>query len=685
MVDERNHTHPGDRDAAQRRSSSESNNLTSARLRCSRWESFLNLHQNSLKNGRMLLRMTEPPPRGRELDVVLSLPDGEELELSGTVIKTAPPIEGEDLYRVGLALVLNGNKQLEIQAIVERARLRVTASFSMPRAPTIPPPPVQKPSQMPEQHQARSTATPSPRRSVIPVRSGPIIGIDFGTSYCSLAYMKNNTAMLIPDESGRTAIPAIVWFRGKDDYVVGFEAREKLATDPTRTIPSIKRLLGCRIDDESAAPVLMSLACPGYAGPNRSILFEINEEQHSPVMISTIIFKHLKKLAEASLKTAVERAVLAYPLAFNEPQRSDLEKAARLAGIELAGVIPEPMAAAMAFGKDKVQSGIVGVYDFGGGTFDFCAMTISDGSLAVSGAGGDPWLGGDDLDLALAGKVADAFWKRTNVDLRRRVVEWQKIRHSCEEAKVYLSLVDEIDVFAPEVAHSPNGPLDLNVHVTREEFDILARDSIDNSISVCQQTLEKARIDVSEVTDLVLTGGTTKVPAVREAAQRFFGQEPSFGLHPEQAVVLGAAVRAAELEGRRTSIHPAEPLKVLKTAQRTIGISVLTGETTPLIHTTTPVPAHVKRVFATTRDGQSTLALNIVEDEQSLSASSRPIGGLNITGLKPMSAGKVRVEVTFELNEMGTLHVTARDLFSGRTYASSFELGRARPGGKPVS
>lgn len=677
MVDDKNHNSSGNGDTYRSGSSSEPDNVTSARLRCSRWESFLNLYQNSLKNGRMLLRMNEAPRRGQELDVVLSLPDGEELKLLGTVIKTAPPSKGEDLYRVGLALNLSGGKQLEIQGIVERARLRVTASFSMPRAPSVPPPPPSGATPSSPRRRASPTRPPT-QRSTIPVRAGPIIGIDFGTSYCSLAYMKNNTAMLIPDESGRTAIPAIVWFRGKGDYVVGFEAREKLATDPTRTVPSIKRLLGCRIDDDSAAPVLMSLACPGYAGPNRSILFEINEEQHSPVMISAIIFKHLKKLAEASLKTAVDRVVLAYPLAFNEPQRSDLEKAARLAGIELVGLIPEPMAAAMAFGKDKVQSGVVGVYDFGGGTFDFCAMTISNGKLAVSGAGGDPWLGGDDLDLALAGNVADSFWKRTNVDLRRRVVEWQKIRHACEEAKVYLSLVDEIDVFASEVAHSPDGALDLNVHVTRDEFDTLATDLIENSISVCRQTLEKARIDVSQVTDLVLTGGTTKVPSVRQAAQSFFGQEPSFGLHPEQAVVLGAAIRAAELEGRCTSINSSEPLKVMKTARRTIGIAMQTGDTTPLIHTTTPIPAQVKRVFATTQDGQTTLALNIVEGAQNLSTDSRPIGGLNLTGLKPMSAGKVRVEVTFELNEIGTLHVTARDLFSGRTYASSFELGHAR-------
>jgi molecular chaperone DnaK len=330
----------------------------------------------------------------------------------------------------------------------------------------------------------------------------------------------------------------------------------------------------------------------------------------------------------------------------------------------------------MAYDRTRQRSSLAAVYDFGGGCFDFCALSMSSGSLTVAASGGDPWLGGDDLDVALAWRVADVFHQRTGVDLRRRMADWQRVRFACEEAKVYLSLVETYDVVVPNVAMQRGRSIDLDVQLTRKELEGLARQAAARSIALCRESIVASGLSARDFTDLLLAGGTAKVPVIREAVREFFGRDPSVGLHPEQAVVLGAAIRAAELEGRRPSWNPPQPTPAPQTAGRTVGLAMSVGETSPIIERSMPLPAVVKRVFSTSHDGQTSLSLDIVEGEHRLTVENRPVGSFNVFGLQPLPAGEGNVEVTFELDARGVLNVTARDLTTGRTFASTFELGR---------
>lgn len=508
-----------------------------------------------------------------------------------------------------------------------------------------------------------------------------IVGIDFGTSYCSVGLIGDDGLKLFTDESGRTAFPSVVWFRDKGDYVVGHEARDKLATEPNKTIPSIKRLLGRRIDEPQAAPFLMSLACPGCSGPNRSIVFEINGEELTPVLVAAVILGKLKAIAEKHTKQRVSKAVLAYPLAFGEPQRAGIAKAARIAGLEVVAMIPEPVAAAMAYGRHGDHSEIVGVYDFGGGTFDFCVLGMGVGDIRVLGAAGDPWLGGDDLDQAMGRYIATEFWRTTQIDVRRRAVEWQQVLQACEEAKCYLSLVEEIEVFVPNVAHTADGTLDLNVNVTRDRFADLAQEIILTSHNVCQSALSDANLSVKDMHEVLLTGGTTRVLAVQEAAEQYFERKPHYAVHPEQAVVIGTCIRAAEVAGRSVSEGPWSSLTVQQVAGRSIGMAMAGGVTEPIIHRSTPLPAVVRRVFSTRRDHQTDLDIHVVEGDSKMTSENRTVGRFNISGLTPRLAGEAEVEVVFQMNDSGALSITARDLTTGRRTTSTFELYGVDDGG----
>jgi molecular chaperone DnaK len=503
----------------------------------------------------------------------------------------------------------------------------------------------------------------------------PIIGIDFGTSYSSVGIINDNGLTLFPDKTGRIAIPSVVWFRGPGDYVVGQQARERLAIEPQQVIPSIKRLLGRQIDEPLAAPFMMSIAVPGYSGPNRSIMFRVNGEEMTPILVAAIILRHLKKMAEDHLGRPVRKAVLAYPLAFGEANRIGIKKAARIAGLEVVAMIPEPVAAAMAYGRHGNRNEIVGVYDFGGGTFDFCVLGMGSGKLQVLGAAGDPWLGGDDMDQAIAKWTADEFWKRTHVDVRKRTVEWQKVIQSCEEAKCYLSLVEEIEVFVPSVVHGEYGLIDLNIDITRERFDHLISEIIENSFIVSAEALRDAKLSITDIDVLLLTGGTTRVIAVNEAVRRYFLRDPQQNLHPEQAVVIGACLRGAEISGKAVSEGPWPSLTVQQVAGRTIGMAMAGGMSEPIIHRTTPLPAIVRRTFSTRRDGQLEIDIQIVEGESTHTSENTIVGRFNVSGLPPRPAGSVDVEIVFQMNDSGVLSITAKELTTGRRTTSTFDLG----------
>jgi molecular chaperone DnaK len=373
------------------------------------------------------------------------------------------------------------------------------------------------------------------------------LAIDFGTSYTSMAYFTDDGPQMVMGDETPLTIPSVVWFRGRDDCVVGAEAREQMATDPNSVVHSVKRLLGCTIDDHAAQPTLNSLACTSRPGPNRSIVFDFHGTEQTPITIAATIMRHAKAAAEAHLEQAVKKAVLAFPVSFGRHHQTAIKRAARIAGIDVVDLIPEPVAAALAFFHTQSHEGMVGVYDFGGGTFDFCLGEVDGDHMNIVGARGDMWLGGDDFDHVVANYAADQFWKQSKIDLRKRSAEWQRLLHASEEAKMSLSLVDETEIYVPEVAHTADGELDLEIPVNRSTFEQLTAEIVQNSLAVCEEAMMEAEINVLEITDLVLTGGTTRIPAVKNAAESFFARQARVGLHPEFAVALGAAMHAAAL------------------------------------------------------------------------------------------------------------------------------------------
>jgi len=635
-------------------------------LRCPHWDSYVKLYTANISRGGMLVRMPDPPDVGSTVDLVVDLPGGRRLTLQGRVARISDPPEGEKLPRVGIALEVG---PLERDALVRHLAIAHSEGAGQPDA-----------SESPRAKQAATTGVSAQSASTrrLTKRADPVIGIDFGTTYCSVGMLEGDRLHLFEDEGGRTAIPSVVWFEGAGKYRFGQEARDRMTEDPTRAIPSIKRLLGCTIDDPKAVPHLLSLASPGRAGPNNSIVFDMEGEEVTPAQVAALILGNLRSLAERRLGTPVRRAVMAFPLAFGQQQRAAIETAARIAGLEVAAMIPEPMAAAAAYGRHRggKEDELVGIYDFGGGTFDFCVLDVLRGSLEVCGAAGDPWLGGDDLDRAIGSWAADEFWKASKIDLRRRAVEWQRLLQASEEAKRYLSMVDDIEIFVPRVALSQEGPLDLSVPLTRSEMHQQTADLINNTLAVCRQALKEAELAPIDLDQILLTGGTSRIPAIGSAIRSLFGKEPHDSLHPELAVVIGTALRAAEIDGRALREGPWPSMTLQQVAGHTVGLALAGGVSETVIARSTAIPIVVRRVFSTWRDGQTELDLHVIEGESDKTVDNRTVGRFNIAGLKPGPAGSVEVEVIFEMSDAYALHITARDLRTGRRSTSMFDLGQ---------
>ena len=658
-------------------------------VRCAHWDTYVKLYTTNISRGGMLLKLPDKPEPGTAIHLKLHLPDGGELSLDGRVVRVGAPRPGESLNPVGVALDMSDEVRAQLDEYLSMALSWTAEPEEEDRSELETPRPGEaafrgRPG---TDRNKRETLRPLPDsdeqreirtliRTMVPERStNPIIGIDFGTSNCAVAIARDDDLTLF-DDDGTLEIPSVVWFRGRGDYVVGLEAREQMATDPTRTVPSIKRLLGCSIDDPYAAPFLMSLACPGRSGPNKSIVFEINGEELTPVQIAAIILRHIKSVAERKLGTNVDKAVMAFPLAFGERPRDDLVKAAKIAGLELVALIPEPAAAAMAYGRRGVDKNeIVGVYDFGGGTFDFCVLDITGNVLRVLGAAGDLWLGGDDLDQALAKAVADEFWRATNIDVRKRAAEWQRVVQACEEAKRYLSLANEIDVYVPGVAVTSEGPVDLSVPVTADRLEELTADLVDATLSICEEALKDATIRFDDISEMLLIGGTSRLPSVRKAVHMMFRRDPHPAVHPERAVVIGAAVKAAEVEGRKVHKGTWPGLVLQELSKHAVGLAMAGGSTEPVITKSTPLPAVERRIFSTHRDRQTELILLVVEGEAQRTRHNKQVGQFRITGLPPRPAGSVDVEVIFEMDESEVLTITARELSSGNRTTERFEFG----------
>ncbi|MEK6607080.1 MAG: Hsp70 family protein [Myxococcota bacterium] len=496
-----------------------------------------------------------------------------------------------------------------------------------------------------------------------------IVGIDLGTSYSTVAVVVGGKPLVILDDKGRGVQPSVVSFPDGGGVLVGYPARARLVTDSPHTVYSVKRLIGRRFTDPETQAFQQGVPYHLVEGPGGGAAVEARGKIYSAPEISAYVLRHMKHLAERHLGAPVEKAVVTVPANFNDAQREATRIAGRIAGLDVVRIVNEPTAAALSYGFGKDLDRTLAVYDFGGGTFDLTLLEAKGAIFRVVTTNGDMLLGGDDFDQALAKHVHDAFWRQSKIELRRDAVEWARLVLAAETCKRELSSASEADVRIPRVAHTPKGVLDLDVHVTRDQFNALVLDLVQRTFEVCTAALESAGLGVANIDDLVLVGGTTHVPLVRAAAEQYFRRKPRPDVDPETAVAVGAAIHAAALGGddQASRLGPGAPSTLLlDVLPRTIGLAAAGGFTERVIERSTAIPVEQTSVFATSRDGQQEVRIIVVQGESKHTRENTLLGELIIDGLRPAPRGEVEIEVTFEVDQSGILNITARDRDSGR-------------------
>jgi molecular chaperone DnaK len=600
-----------------------------------------------------------------------------------------PPLEQESVVPVVGALVAAEERDAQ-QAVPPESSLSATEGpdeVPATAAAGVSPPQAVRPSAVGalqgdagglRQINVRSrVAVRPPTRKQVPAEA-PMVGIDFGTAYSKVAVVVDGEVTLIEDTesqaSTRAAIPSVVAFTPDGRCLVGDPARDMLATNPGQVVTSVKRVMGLTYSDPLANGLLGSLACQSHAGPNDSILFDVHGQSYTVPQIVACVLEHLRDMASRWLGVPVKRAVFTVPVEFDGRAKRELEMAARQVGLEIMGLIPEPVAAAMGCGHDGSGDSLVAVYDFGGGTFDASLVQVGQQRFSVRGAAGDRWLGGDDFDEMLGRYVADEFQKTTGVGLHNRAEEWQRLLFASEEAKRWLSTLESVDVVLPRAANAAEGPVTLLVPMTRSVFEEVVDDIITSSLEVVQTAASRAQIQPSEVDTLLVTGGTTRIPAVRQAAEQFFGQRCIAGIHPEHAVVIGAAVRAAVLSKVKLPADFIARLRGLGSVGRSIGLALAGGVTEHIILSSQRPPVSAHRLYSTSRDNQTTIRLELVHGSSQVTAENQRVGGFVIEGLPARKAGAISLDVYFELSTSGTLYVTAQERSSGRRAQGAFNV-----------
>jgi molecular chaperone DnaK len=505
-------------------------------------------------------------------------------------------------------------------------------------------------------------------------RQETVVGIDFGTSYSSVALLGDGGLELVPID-GDVMMPSVVSFPAPGEVLVGAEARARLAGSAQWTVVSPKRLLGRLYKDQSAQRLFAGLAFRTFAGSDRYLRLEAHGQIYSAQDICAEILKVLRTRASEHLGQDVTSAVLAAPVGFGSLQRSALEQAARQAGLKVEMIVSEPTAAVLAQGFPSDWTGRIAVYDFGGGTFDFSVLEVDAESYRELCSGGDPWLGGDDFDICVAGQLADAFERGTQVDLRSRAVEWQKLIFAAESAKRQLSEFDHAEVRVDDLIITREGTKGLSSRVTTAAFEQLTAPLVKRSINVAERVLHQARLTPKDVDAVLMTGGTSLIPCVQRAVRELFGAEPVIS-EPHLAVVQGTAVQAAARSGADVARAVLRGRELHAVVGRTIGAGVEGGHVETIFERDTSIPATKRHRFFTVTGGEPTMTIRLYEQVTSRVDQSRPLGKVLLKGLRGLAAGEEYVDVTFTLGENGVLAVNAT--VDGRQYAEKVPTNAAQ-------
>ena len=489
-----------------------------------------------------------------------------------------------------------------------------------------------------------------------------IIGIDLGTTNSVVAVVEGGVPTVIPNPEGNRLTPSVVAYVDGAETHVGETARRQAVTNPTRTIQSIKRFMGRRFseitDNDRLVSYKVSKSDSGY------VEIDIDDESYSPQEISAKTLRRLKESAEAYLGHKVNKAVITVPAYFNDSQRQATKDAGQIAGLEVARIINEPAAAALAYGLDKKKSERIVVFDLGGGTFDVSVLEVDDAGEAdnesrvfeVLSTAGDTQLGGDDFDAALLNHVADSFQNEHRVDLRKDTMALQRLYEACEKAKKELSSVPQTDINLPFITADDSGPKHMQMTVTRSSFEEMIDSLVEKCRGPVKRALKDAGFTASEIDEVVLVGGSTRIPKVREMVVDLFGKEPHQGVNPDEVVAMGAAIQGSVLAGDRTDVL------LLDVTPLTVGIETEGGVMTALVERNTTIPAEKKNIFSTAADNQPAVNVKVFQGERRMAKNNRLLGEFNLEGIPPAPRGVPQIEVTFDIDQNGILNVTAKDL-----------------------